>query len=428
MTSLRKLKDNIQNNVYTNELLNIYHTKDESQKQTERYLKVVTDFERQFGSNRNIELFSAPGRTEICGNHTDHNHGKVLAASINLDAVAVASKNDKNIIKVKSENYEMDTVELTYLNALPKEKGRSASLIRGICAILKKRGYNIGGFDATTVSDVISGSGLSSSAAFEVLICTIINHLYNDGNISDIEIAKISQKAENEYFGKPCGLMDQTACSVGGFVCIDFEDTTNPVIEKIDYDFESSEHCLCIVDTGGSHSDLTNEYAAVRKEMESVANVFGKNFLRDVDYSQFNENIFKARNETGDRAVLRAIHFFEENIRVDMQREALQNGDFEQFKNLVISSGNSSYMYNQNVFSCQKPESQSVSLALALSEKILKGCGAWRVHGGGFAGTIQAFVPKSKLSIYKAEIENVFGNNSCHVLSIRDVGGVKVFG
>ena len=297
--------------------------------------------------------------------------------------------------------------------------------MRGILARFKELGYNIGGFDATTASKVLSGSGLSSSAAFEVLVCTILNHLYNDGKISPAEIAKISQYAENVHFKKPCGLLDQTACAVGGFVTIDFADPSKPLIEKVPLDFEKTNHALCIVDTGGSHSDLTDEYASVRREMEQVAAFFGKKVLREITKKDVIENAAAVAKAVSERAVLRALHFFGENERVEKQVTFLKAGDFENFKKLVIESGFSSYMYNQNVYSNKAPENQPVSLGLALSEELLKDRGAWRVHGGGFAGTIQAFVPDELLDRYIALMSAVFGEASCYVLSIRPVGGAK---
>ncbi|MBQ3004995.1 MAG: galactokinase, partial [Clostridia bacterium] len=368
-----------------------------------------------------------PGRTEVCGNHTDHNHGKVLAAGINLDAVAVASKNDSDIINVKSRNHAMNTVNIKELTPDVNEFGKSNGLVRGVCAGFVERGYKIGGFNAATVSDVLSGSGMSSSAAFEVLIGTILNYLYNDGQVPAEEIAKIAQFAENKFFGKPCGLMDQTACAVGGFITIDFNDTENPIIEKVPFDFNTCGHSLCIVDTGADHADLTDAYAAVKNEMQSVASYFGKSFLRELDYEDFLSKIKEIRKEKGDRAVMRALHFFEDNIRVDNEIEALRNSDFEAFKKNVIESGNSSFMYNQNVSTFEKSEAQPVAVALAVTESILKNKGAWRVHGGGFAGTIQAFVPNDMLSEYKTKIEKLLGEGSCYVLAIRPVGGSIVF-
>ncbi|MBR6786034.1 MAG: galactokinase [Clostridia bacterium] len=408
------------------ELFAKIYKKEDVAAQKERYIALAENFDKLFGTGRDVAVFSAPGRTEVGGNHTDHNHGKVLAASVNLDAVAVVSKNEENIVRVKSEGYKIDAVDLANMSVMPAERGKSESLIRGVCAGFRNRGYNYGGFDAATVSDVLSGSGLSSSAAFEVLIGTILNYLYNDGKVSAVEIAQVAQFAENEYFGKPCGLMDQMACSVGGFVQIDFKDPAVPVINKVDFDFAACNHALCIVDTGGNHADLTDEYAAVRGEMEAVASKFGKAVLRDVDIAEFEKNISIIRDSAGDRAVLRAMHFFNENKRVDLQAAALKDGDFEAFKALIIDSGYSSYMYNQNVYTCKAPSDQPVSVALAICNDVLKGKGAWRVHGGGFAGTIQAFVPADVLDEFKNRICSVFGEKSCYVLNIRPVGGIKV--
>ncbi len=420
-----ELKAKLGTNEYDAALSRIYKA-EEVEAQKARYIRIAESFEEFYGSGREVCVFSAPGRTEVGGNHTDHNHGKVLAASVNLDAVAVAAVNDENIVRVKSEGYKMDVADLSDLGVMPNERGRSASLVRGVCAGFKNRGYKIGGFDAATASNVLSGSGLSSSAAFEVLLGTMLNHLYNDGKVSAVEIAQIAQFAENEYFGKPCGLMDQMACSVGGFVQIDFKDPSVPVINKVDFDFAACNHALCIVDTGGNHADLTDEYAAVRGEMETAASKLGESVLRDVDREEFEKNISVIRDAAGDRAVLRALHFFNENDRVDKQAAALAKGDFEEFKSLIIESGFSSYMYNQNVYTCKAPSSQPVSLALAMCQDILKGKGAWRVHGGGFAGTIQAFVPAAVLDEFKSRICAVFGEKSCYVLNIRPEGGIRV--
>lgn len=393
-----------------------------------RFLDVLSAFRELFdkGGDRQVGLYSAPGRSEIGGNHTDHNHGLVLAAGISLDAIAVAAKNDEGVIRIKSAGYPLDEVSCGDLEVKDNEKGRSQSIIRGIAARFKALGYKIGGFDATTASQVLSGSGLSSSAAFEVLVCTILNHLYNDGKVDPVEIAKISQYSENIYFDKPCGLLDQMACSVGGFVSIDFEDTDKPVINKIDFDFASSGHCLCIVDTKGSHSDLTDEYAAVRLEMESVARYFGKKFLRECTKEDVIRNAGDISKKLSERAVIRALHFYGENEKVILQAEALGRKDFEQFKKLIIASGRSSYMYNQNVYTCKAPKNQPLSLALAVSEQILDGKGAWRVHGGGFAGTIQAFVPNDLVGEYTDAMKSIFGDDSCYVLSIRPFGGVCI--
>lgn len=396
--------------------------------QYERFLDVLSDFGEYFDKNeeREVSLFSAPGRSEVCGNHTDHNHGRVLAAGISLDAIAVASKNDTGVVSIKSKGYPMDVISCDALAVDESNFGKSSELIKGILSRFKQLGYNIGGFDAATASKVLSGSGLSSSAAFEVLVCTILNHLYNDGKIDPVEIAQISQYAENVYFGKPCGLLDQTACSVGGFVTIDFNDPSKPIIKKVNFDFASCGHSLCIVDTKGDHSDLTDEYAAVRAEMEAVAAFFGKKVLRELDKQTVIENAADIRAAVSDRAVLRAIHFFNDDERVVKEVEALESGDFGLFKKLTIESGRSSYMYNQNVYACSSPLSQPLSLALAVSEELLKGKGAWRVHGGGFAGTIQAFVPNEMLDEYKNTMNSIFGSDACHVLSIRPMGGAKL--
>lgn len=426
MLNLYKTIEELRNGGFAERLKKVYITESEAKIQTERYISLAKDFEEIFGNKDGIRFFSAPGRTEVGGNHTDHNHGRVLAAGINLDAVAVTAKNDENIVRVKSRGYKMDTVDLSDLSVIDEDMGHSNALVRGMCDGFLKRGYKIGGFDACTVSSVLSGSGLSSSAAFEVLVGTCLNYLYNDGKVDAVTIAQIAQFAENVHFGKPCGLMDQMASSVGGFITIDFADPENPVIDKVDFDFAACGHSLCIVDTKGNHADLTDEYAAIRTEMESVASYFGKNVLRDTDEEEFYKNIPAIREKFGDRAVLRAIHFFCDNARVVSEVEALRKGNFDEFKRLICESGASSYMYNQNVYSVKKPAEQPVALGLAISEQVLKSKGAYRVHGGGFAGTIQAFVPNDLLSTYKNAVEAVFGEGSCYVLLIRPLGGTEV--
>ena len=392
-----------------------------------RYERIQQGFESRFGKGREITFYSAPGRTEIGGNHTDHNHGRVLAAAVNLDIAAAAAQSSKNIVRLKSEEYlNTNCVDLTDLHIKESERGSSSALLRGICARCVELGYQVGGFDCFTSSQVLKGSGLSSSAAFEVLIVTMISHLFNGGAIEPVAAAQISQYAENVYFGKPCGLMDQTASAVGGFASIDFNNPKQPTLEKIDFDLAKSGYVLCITDTGGSHADLTEDYAAIPIEMKAVAAIFGKEVLRDVNEQEFMSKIGEVRKLVGDRAVLRSIHFFADNERVAQEADALRAGDFEAFKALSIASGNSSYKLLQNVFACSNPSEQGISLALAISEKILKGRGAWRVHGGGFAGTIQAFVPFDLLDAYKTNLEAVFGSDTCHMLSIRAAGGVKV--
>ena len=320
----------------------------------------------------------------------------------------------------------MDEIDLSVLTPQESENEHASALIRGVAARFKELGYAIGGFDAYTTSNVLKGSGLSSSAAFEVMICTLLNGLYNDGKMDAVEAAIVSQYAENVFFNKPCGLMDQVACSVSGFVGIDFNDTANPVIEKVDFDFAKVNHSLCIVDTGGSHSDLTNEYAAVPQEMKAVASFFGKEYLRQVDETEFYKNIPALREKVNDRAILRAIHFFADNKRAVTLKDLLKEGDFDGFLKTVKESGRSSLAYLQNVYAASAPQEQGLTLALAITERILGDRGGYRVHGGGFAGTIQAYVPNDMLDTYKSEMEKVFGENHCYVLSVRPVGGVEV--
>lgn len=399
----------------------------EAQSQRERYEKLREGFAKQFGSDEGGEYFSAPGRSEVGGNHTDHNHGRVLAAAVNLDIVAYARKTENGKAVLKSAEYpKIDVIDLSDLAKKTEEDETSASLLRGICARCRELGYTVGGFEAYTMTRVLKGSGLSSSAAFEVLVVTIISHLYNDDKIDPVTAAKIAQYAENVYFGKPSGLLDQMASSVGGFTSIDFKDPETPVINKVDFDITAAGYALCVVDTGGNHADLTGEYAAIPVEMKKVAAFFGKEVLRDVDEKEFYEHIGEIRKQTGDRAVLRAMHFFDDDRLAAQEAQALQSGDFESFKQMIISSGRSSSQRLQNVFAVVNPQEQGLTLALALSERLLAGKGAWRVHGGGFAGTIQAFVPLSCLEEYRTEIEKVFGAGTCYTLSIRQPGGTKV--
>lgn len=426
MPNVQELKAQLMSGAYDDRLRRVYVTEDAVLEQRARYAALAETFASLYNADRDVRLFSAPGRTEVGGNHTDHNHGRVLAAGINLDAAAAAAKNDENIVRVKSAGYDMDVVDLSDLSVHKNERGHSPALVRGMCQGFLNHGYKIGGFDAATVSQVLSGSGLSSSAAYEVLVGVMLNALYNDGAADAVTIAKIAQYAENEYFGKPCGLMDQTACAVGSFVTIDFADPKNPAIEEVKFDFAACSHALCIVDTKGSHSDLTDEYAYIREEMESVAQCFGKTVLREVPEADFYAALPSLRKKVGDRAILRAMHFYADNARVLKEVAALRAGDFESFKQYIRESGFSSFMYNQNVFSVKKPQEQPVALALAVSQQVLEGRGAWRVHGGGFAGTIQAFVPLDLLEAYKSAMESVFGTGTCYVLSIRPVGGVEI--
>jgi galactokinase len=399
--------------------------------QRDRYMCAVAEFATQCGdsidSNDEIYIFSVPGRSEVGGNHTDHNHGRVLACAVDLDIIAIVRKNNNGVIKIKSEGFDADIIDINNLKPSDGEFYKSAGLIRGICARLRELGFAIGtGFDVYSNSMVLKGSGLSSSAAFEVMVVNIFNHLYNGGKISPVTMAQVSQYAESVFFGKPCGLMDQTACAVGGFITIDFKDPEMPVIEKLDFDFSSTDHALCIVDTAGNHSDLNEDYASIQAEMRHLANILGKSFLRDCDETEFYNNIKVLRKSVGDRPVLRAMHFFGDDARVVEQARTLKTGDFEGFKKLIIESGRSSFMYLQNCYSVKEPSQQGIPLALTLSERILSGCGAWRVHGGGFAGTIQAFVPRKKLEEYTETMNEVFGDNSCHCLNIRSIGAFRL--
>lgn len=390
-----------------------------------RYSKAVDEFYLLYGE-REVRLFSAPGRTEVGGNHTDHQHGCVLAGSVNLDVIAVVAPTDDGSIRVKSEGYDEDVLSISNLEPNTAEYGKASALIRGMCGEFKKDGYNIGGFVAYTTSNVLKGSGISSSAAFEVLIGNILSGLYNGGTVSDVEIAKIAQRAENIYFGKPCGLMDQMASSVGGFTGIDFKDPKNPVIDKVVFDLADYKHKLVIINTGGNHADLTNDYADITIECRKVSEYFGKEVLRDVDVDAFYKDIAGARAAAGDRAVLRAIHFFNENERAVAEKKALSENRFEDFLEIVKESGRSSFQYLQNVYSPSNPKEQGLSLALAIAEKTLGERGAFRVHGGGFAGTIQAFVPEDLLDTYLNAMSAVFGEKACYVLNIRPVGGTEI--
>ncbi|MBO4864425.1 MAG: galactokinase [Eubacterium sp.] len=420
------LKKYILDGQLSDRLLDIYLDSEKIEYQTERYISAVKAFEELFGEG-DVCIVSAPGRTEVGGNHTDHQHGKVLAASINDDAIAVVSANDSNIIRIKSEGYDMITVSLSELEKKPEEEGTTAALIKGVIARSEELGYKVGSFDAYITSDVLGGSGLSSSAAFETVIGNILSTLYNDMSIDAVTIAKIGQYAENIYFGKPCGLMDQMACSVGSLCYIDFADPSDPVIERIGLDLDAVGYSLCITDTKGSHADLTPDYAAVPAEMKSVAEHFGKAVLNEVSEDEIISNIPLLREKLGDRAVLRAIHFYEECKRVDAEASALKAGDFKTFLENVTASGNSSYKYLQNVYTSKDVEHQNVSLALLISEKVLgKDGGASRVHGGGFAGTIQAFVRNEIIAEYKSALDKIYGDGACQVLKIRKYGGMKV--
>ena len=371
-------------------------------------------------------VFSAPGRTEIGGNHTDHQHGCVLAAAVDLETVATVWVDDSSLIQIDSEGYPVITVDLNELDVREDEKNTTASLIRGIASAFVQRGAKLSGFRAKVKSTVLPGSGLSSSAAFEVLIGTILNELFFEKKLSAIEIAQIGQYAENVYFGKPCGLMDQMASSVGGMVYIDFEDPEKPKVQKLEADLETFGYGLCIIDTGADHADLTDEYAAIPGELAQLCQFFGKKYLREIPKAEFVQKIPELRGKVTDRAILRAFHIYQENDRVRQQVEALRWDDIDAFLDLVKESGRSSWMYLQNITPAGAVKHQEVAVALALCETYLKGQGAYRVHGGGFAGTVQAFVPLDMLDSFKASIEAVLGENSCHVLNIRQQGGIRV--
>ena len=379
-------------------------------------------FRKQFGREAKW-IFSAPGRTELSGNHTDHQHGRVLAAAVNLDTRAAAAPNGENLIRVLSEGYPLCEISLPASDADPGEFGTTASLIRGVAARFAQLGHEVKGFDAYVQSDVLPGSGLSSSAAFEVLMGVIINHMGSCG-LTAAEIAMAGQYAENVYFGKPCGLMDQTASAVGNAITIDFKNPAEPDIRPLPFDFSACGHALCIIDSGAGHEDLTDCYAAIPGELRKVCAFFGREVLRDVPEKDFYDNISAVRAAAGDRAVLRAIHVYEENKRVAAQAEALTGGDFDTFLKLVSESGRSSWMLLQNVIPEGAASHQELAFSLALAEQLLAGRGAVRVHGGGFAGTIQAFVPEDMLDEFRDGIEKVLGRESCHVLSIRPQGGV----
>ena len=394
--------------------------------QRHRYSKAIERFTEIFPEREDVHLFSAPGRSEIGGNHTDHQRGCALGAAVNLDVVAVVAFHDEGVIRLYSEGYGMTEIDLSDLDIHENEKGKSIGIVRGIAARFAQMGVKIGGFDAYSVSDVLSGSGLSSSAAFETLIGTIIDVQYNDGKAGEIEIAKIGQYAENVYFGKGSGLLDQMVCSVGGFVFLDFRNAEQPVVEKHSFDFAKAGYNLCITDTKGSHSDLTDDYVAVPSEMKQVAAQFGKEVLREVDEKEFFQAIPALRGKCSDRAILRAMHFFGENNRAIAEADALDRGDLERFFTLYHQSADSSANLLQNLYATKKPLEQGIPLAIAVSKSVLGNDASVRVHGGGFAGTIQAFVPLDQTEVYREKMDALFGAGSCYVLRIRPVGGVKI--
>lgn len=420
-----EVKAMIESGMLDDKLMELYVDYSRLAYQKNRYMKALEEYEKYYDEYE-INLFSAPGRSEISGNHTDHQQGKVLAASVNLDAIAVVAKTEDNIIRVVSEGFDMITIPLSDLSYKEEEKETTTALVKGVVASLQKMNYGIGGFQAYITSDVLIGAGLSSSAAFETIIGTIVSHLYNNGRIGKVEIAMAGQCAENTYFGKPCGLMDQMACSVGSMVAIDFVDPLFPRVEQIKFDLNKFGYSLCITDTKGSHADLTADYAAVPKEMKAVAAYFGKEVLAEVQEDEFYRNIPEIRKELGDRAVLRTIHFMEENKRVVKAVDALKKQDVGSFLTQIKESGSSSFKYLQNVYTNADVEHQNMSVALAVSDSVLKENGVARVHGGGFAGTIQAFVKNVFVEEYRNRMDGIFGSGACKILKIRNEGGVLI--
>lgn len=392
-----------------------------------RYGAAIEEFEKLYGKAERLSVFSVAGRSEICGNHTDHNHGKVLAASIDLDIIAVAAKTDDGTIRIKSAGFPEDAVDTASLSPVEAERGKSSALIRGVCDGFAKNGHAVGGFVAYTTSDILGGSGLSSSAAFEDMVGTILNHFYNDGQIGYMELSQISQYAENAHFGKPCGLMDQVACAAGGFVYIDFGNSDSPAAERMELNLAEHGYSLCIVNTGGSHANLTDDYAAVPAEMKRIAAFFGKPVLRGITKEELLQNAAALRQTAGDRAVLRALHFIKENARVERLIQALKDGDISTFLTVIKESGRSSAELLQNYYSPKAPEEQGITLACAIAEELLGESGAWRVHGGGFAGTMQAFVPHDKMTTFKEAMETVFGVGAVTELAVRPFGAAVVY-
>ena len=420
MYNIAQLKELLQDKKMDEKFSSIYGGDEKSISEAYGRLSDTIKHFENIDKSQEVYLFSASGRTELSGNHTDHNNGCVLTASINLDKLAlVAKRNDNKIVVYTDYSNNPDVIDVNNLELDKDEYGKSNALIRGVCAGIKNKGYQVGGCTVSLNNKVLMGSGLSSSASFESLIGEIQNALYNDNKIIPVEIAKIGQYAENVYFGKPCGLMDQMGCSVGGIMSIDFKDNDNPIIEKVEYDFEKAGYALMIVDAKGDHSGLTNEYAAIREEMNAIANYFGKKVCRDITKEQLLENASKLRAEIGDRAVMRAYHFLEENERVINQINALKNNDINTYLKLMNESGLSSFMYLQNCFSVTSSKNMGVALGLTLTKDFLKGEGACRVHGGGFAGTIQALIPVNKVEEYKKYMNSIFGEGSAVKIRVR---------
>ena len=424
MKSIPVWKQELSDGVHAARLASLYCCAPaETASEAARYAAVLDGLEKTFGSHAEAGLYSAPGRTEIGGNHTDHQHGRVLAGSVNIDMIAAAAPNDKNQLRVQSEGYDLCVIDLNDLEARKEEENTTAALLRGECAAFTQRGAKLAGLDIYISSNVPKGSGVSSSAAFEVLIGVILNDCFMTEKVSPIAIAQIGQWAENVYFGKPCGLMDQMASSVGNIITIDFADPAHPDVEPVAVDFSKAGLALCILDSCADHADLTDEYAAVPAECRAVAAVCGGEVLRDVPFDTFLAKLPECRKQCGDRAVLRAFHIYADNDRVAKQVAALREGDFDTFLSLVTESGDSSWEYLQNVIPAGYKEHQEMGVTIAAAKHYLNGKGAVRVHGGGFAGTAQAFVPVEMLADFKAHMEAILGEGRCHVLSIRPEGG-----
>lgn len=426
MQNIMSVRESLEQGSLDQRIKEIYVDEQRVPYNRERYIRAIDRFTELFPSEKEIEIYSAPGRSEVCGNHTDHQNGMVLATSINLDAIAIVAKAEELVIRLVSGDFPMEEVDVADLSMKEEEQSTTTALIRGVAAGMKERGHKVGGFTAYITSDVLMGAGMSSSAAFESLIGTILSGLYNDMKVSSIEIAQIGQYAENIYFGKPCGLMDQMACSVGGMIFIDFKEKEHPEVRQVHTDFEKAGLSLCIVDTKGSHADLTPDYAAVPAEMNQVAQALGREHLREVPRETFFKELPKLWKETSGRAVLRAIHFYEEEERVLRGVKSLEESDYPGFLSVIRASGDSSAKYLQNIYSPKDVDSQNVTVALAVSESILGENGVCRVHGGGFAGTIQAFVKNEAVAAYKEQIEAIYGDDSCHVLKVRLQGGIRV--
>lgn len=425
MKKTTELITDLENGEYIDRLIDIYENADNIKQQNTRYIKAITEFEKLYGRT-DIEIYSAPGRSEICGNHTDHQHGKVIAASVNIDAIGVAALNNSNEVHILSEGYKEIVVNINDLELRADESANPTALVRGIINRLIETGYKAGGMNVYITSDVPEGSGLSSSAAFEILIGTIVSGLFNNMEISSVDIAKAGQYAERTYFGKPCGLMDQLGCAVGGTIAIDFKEETNPVIEKLDLCLDKNNSSMCIFATGSSHENLTDEYAKVPAEMILAANYMGKDVLREVTEEEFVKAIPMIRAKYGDRVVLRALHFFREERNVECAVLALKASDINGFFRAIRNSGDSSFEFLQNVYSNKDVQCQDLSVAIAVTNEYIIDSGVCRVHGGGFAGTIQAFMKDELVSGYQERMHNIFDKGVCYCLKVRKYGGVKV--